>query len=234
MSNFFGIYKGRKIGVFVTWAQTKMLVQGYQGAIFKKFKTFAQAEHFSETGLVLCIETSFCTNIVDCGELYLYTDGSFSTKTLRSGIGVAFDEEFSEYNQSKRLEQSTKNQQSELCAMLLALKMIDKILAIKFLVVERNAIIWTDSDYVCKCLSDYIFKWKENGWMTSNNTSVKHQSLIENCYDLKQKLRCVTIRHITEVGITAHTSKQSICNAPELTQRVWKGNFEADKLAKGK
>jgi ribonuclease HI len=40
-------------------------------------------------------------------------------------------------------------------------------------------IVVTDSAYVVDCLSNYVYKWKVNGWKTSKGNDVANRDLIE-------------------------------------------------------
>lgn len=62
--NFYAVQKGREVGVFLTWLATQIIkafdllmfsrsdceerIKGYQGAVFKKFSTAAEAEAFAK------------------------------------------------------------------------------------------------------------------------------------------------------------------------------------------
>jgi len=234
MSQFYGVHRGRKSGVYQTWAQVQPLVTGYKGAQFKKFKTHAQAQHFVETGEFVREKSSVLADAWrDRGELHIYTDGAHSTKTKRSGVGVAWDPPFTGHAIAKELPRSTTNQEAELDAILSALKTIEESHALQSHIVANKAIIWTDSDYACRCLYDYIHKWRENGWTTTSGNPVKHKRLIVECDKLLTKLRHIKLRHISEVGLTSHDSEASVKNAKPLTRRVWAGNRRADQLARG-
>jgi len=227
MSTFYAVYKGRKTGVYPNWESVNFLVSGYKGAIFQKFKTHAQAQHFVETGEI----KKEMAQLQLKNELCIYTDGAFSSKTKRSGIGVAWDAPFIYHAFSKRIQDGSTNQLAEVYAIETALLMIDKTPEIKTFVVKNKAVIWTDSDYACRCLYDYIHKWRENGWVTNSGKTVKHRFLLQRCSRLLTKLRHVRIRHISEVGLHSHDTKASVKNAAALTKRVWAGNKRADELA---
>lgn len=48
--SFYAVQNGRNQGVFNTWNDCKNQVQGYSGAIYKKFDTFAEAQAFADGG----------------------------------------------------------------------------------------------------------------------------------------------------------------------------------------
>lgn len=229
---FYAVRKGRKPGIYRSWDQVQPLVTGYRDAAYKKFKTHAQAQHYLETGEIKN-KDSPDIQFKDEGELYVYTDGSYNTKTRRSGCGVAWCAPFKHYAIARRLHDGTSNQQAELEAIRDALLAIDREPELKGYAVVRKAIIWTDSDYSCKCLSDYIFKWRENGWITSLGQPVKHKALIQECDRLLKKMRYVKLHHISEVGLSSHATQASVRGASAVTKKVWEGNKRADELATG-
>jgi len=44
--SFYAIAKGKEVGIFHTWAECKMHTHRFKGAVFKKFSTKEEAEHF--------------------------------------------------------------------------------------------------------------------------------------------------------------------------------------------
>jgi len=69
-------------------------------------------------------------------------------------------------------EKATTNNRMELMAViesLRALKTMDDV--------PRRAVVCTDSQYVQKGITDWIHKWKQNSWRTSDKKPVKNQDL---------------------------------------------------------
>lgn len=52
------MHKGHRKGIFMTWSDAEKAVKGYSGAIYKKFKSIDDAEHFVKTGEELAKEVS--------------------------------------------------------------------------------------------------------------------------------------------------------------------------------
>ena len=46
MSKFYAVKKGRKTGVFLTWAECEQQVRGFKGAIYKSFSSRDEAMTF--------------------------------------------------------------------------------------------------------------------------------------------------------------------------------------------
>ncbi len=44
---FYAVAKGRRVGVFSTWAECERQVKGFTGAKYKKFPTLAEAQEFA-------------------------------------------------------------------------------------------------------------------------------------------------------------------------------------------
>jgi len=74
--------------------------------------------------------------------------------------------------QRKGAEGDTTNNRMELTAVikaLRALKRMDKI--------PNRAVVYTDSQYVQRGITEWIHAWKENSWKTSDKKPVKNQDL---------------------------------------------------------
>ena len=71
---YYAVAKGRTTGIFTTWDEAKREVTGYKGAVFKKFKTLAEAEAFlASSGEEKPLERAMLP-----GELHAYVDGSYA------------------------------------------------------------------------------------------------------------------------------------------------------------
>ncbi len=190
---------------------------------------------FVKTGLLpdKLPETTTTTTIVTekPSGVYVFTDGAFSSKTKRCGLGVAFDAPFESCAISKQLRIGSTHQQAELEAIVSALWIISKHYELSH---KPSVTIWTDSEYALKCFTVHIHGWRKNGWVTAHGEPVKYMKLIEEGANiLLSQSQNVKLRHISEVGITSHATYESIKNAPLITRRVWEGNKNADLLAKG-
>lgn len=47
---YYAVYRGYKTGIFMFWDDAKKAVDGYSGAVYKKFNNIDDAEHFVKTG----------------------------------------------------------------------------------------------------------------------------------------------------------------------------------------
>ena len=69
-------------------------------------------------------------------------------------------------------EKNTTNNRMELQAVIESLKALKARND-----VPRRALIFTDSQYVQKGITDWIRKWKQNAWRTSDKKPVKNRDL---------------------------------------------------------
>ena len=98
----------------------------------------------------------------------IYTDGACSGNPGPGGWGaIIFDEDKNQNNISGK-EQNTTNNRMELLAPIMALEKIEP---------NSEVIIYTDSTYVKKGITDWIKKWEVNGWISSNKKPVKNKDL---------------------------------------------------------
>lgn len=49
-SKFYAVRRGRKTGIFNSWAQCKAQIDGFSGAVYKSFTTLAEAEAYLAGG----------------------------------------------------------------------------------------------------------------------------------------------------------------------------------------
>ena len=97
----------------------------------------------------------------------IYTDGACKGNPGEGGWGA-----FIEYsNQKVKLygyEKDTTNNRMEIIAAIEALR---------FIKVQSDIIIYTDSKYLMNGINTWIHGWKKNNWKTSSNKNVKNVDL---------------------------------------------------------
>lgn len=97
----------------------------------------------------------------------IYTDGACRGNPGIGGWGALLSCQGTE----KRLygsEQNTTNNRMELMGSIEALKALKR---------PCEVILWTDSQYVKKGISEWLTGWKAKGWRTASNQPVKNQDL---------------------------------------------------------
>ena len=100
-------------------------------------------------------------------KIRIYTDGACKGNPGIGGWGVLILLENEQIELSGGSKETTNNQM-ELTAVIKALNFFDK---------KIDLDLYTDSKYVMDGITDYIKKWKINGWQTANKKPVKNISL---------------------------------------------------------
>ena len=100
-------------------------------------------------------------------KLIIYTDGACKGNPGPGGWGVVL-----EYGKQVREfcggELNTTNNRMELTAVIKGLQALKRSCELD---------LYTDSKYVLQGLEEWMPRWKNNGWRTANNQSVKNEDL---------------------------------------------------------
>ena len=86
------------------------------------------------------------------------------------------------------------------------------IKALKHLKDKSEIVIFTDSKYVVDGINNWIFKWKQNNWKTTNKKEVKNKDLWLNLYE------CINFHAVKWKWVKGHSGDTL--------------NEEVDKLAR--
>ena len=97
----------------------------------------------------------------------IYTDGSCIGNPGNGGWAAIIINGKNKI-QIKGSKKDTTNNQMELLATIQALKKIPK---------GSKVQIFTDSKYVKSGITEWIYNWKKNGWITANKQQVKNKEL---------------------------------------------------------
>lgn len=218
---FYAVANGRTVGVFTNWTDCKHSVQGFSGAVFKKFDTKIDAEAFIASKSLdenysldlrqgVPVSAVVSINREPPTDYYVYTDGACSKNGMRgasAGIGVYFGEG-DVRNISKRLPGKQTNNVAELTAIISAFPFIESDIRGG----KRIAIV-TDSEYSIKCASSYGERCAKNGWIDD----IPNKELVRQIYTLYSREPNIRFIHVK-----AHTGLSDIHSV---------GNHHADRLA---
>lgn len=111
---------------------------------------------------------------------------------------------------------SVTNQRAELEAIHVAIETTIETDSYHDSDIRPQIHLYSDSEYAINALSDWVYKWQQNDWKTSNKRPVKNRDQIEPIFALMGEHRVVFFHS------PAHTNK--------LDERS-KGNAVADQLA---
>lgn len=136
--------------------------------------------------------------------LIIYTDGACSGNPGPGGWGVFM--QFGEHEKTlKGGEKNTTNNRMELTAAIKALEAIKPNF-------QGQAILWTDSTYVMKGITEWIHGWKKRGWKKSDKKPVINVDLWKILDQLNSE------REVTWKWVKGHAGIEGNERADELAR----------------
>lgn len=208
---YYAVKKGKKRGIYETWAECQLQVKGYSGAVFKSFKTKAEAESFligeesqitpSEPQTTSKDPEEAAAKIISTlsqNEMSAFVDGSFNSKTGTFGYGVVI---FTANGKSTESGCST----CEDCVdhRNVAGEIYGAVYAMKKAIHEDKSLLYLHFDYTG------IEHWALGNWKRNNELTKRYYNYYQS---IKDTLKVVFVK------VEAHTGNTF--------------NEEADKLAK--
>jgi ribonuclease HI len=123
------------------------------------------------------------------------------------------------------------NQHAELVAVHLALSIVDLYSSTKDIRQGDTVYIVTDSVYAIKCATLWILTWKQNNFMTSKGTPVKHDTVIKSIDQMLEKHKDIDIRFQHVRSHRSQPKEEPIVHDIKSKYVLWKGNDVVDRLA---
>ncbi|MBA2853893.1 viroplasmin family protein [Methanococcus maripaludis] len=199
MSKIYAVRKGRKTGLFDTWAECENQVKGFSGAEFKSFTSKIDAEAY------LNLKSGQKQNNIKSDEfkkdvMHAWVDGSFNLKNNEYGAGALII-----FNGIKK-EIKSKGNDTELSKMRnVAGEILASELAMEYAVSKnvKNLIIY--HDYLG------IEKWCTGEWKTNKSGTIDYK---EKCKNYLKKL------NIEFVKVKAHSGDENNEIADKLAKEA--------------
>ncbi|MBB6402568.1 ribonuclease HI [Methanococcus maripaludis] len=199
MSKIYAVRKGRKTGLFDTWAECENQVKGFSGAEFKSFTSKIDAEAY------LNLKSGQKQNNIKSNEfkkdvMHAWVDGSFNLKNKEYGAGALII-----FNGLKK-EIKSKGNDTELSKMRnVAGEILASELAMEYAVSKnvKNLIIY--HDYLG------IEKWCTGEWKTNKSGTIDYK---EKCKNYLKKL------NIEFVKVKAHSGDENNEIADKLAKEA--------------
>jgi len=116
-------------------------------------------------------------------ELKIYTDGGCSGNPGPGAWAAVISLDSSEVTLTGRSKQTTNNQM-ELTAVIKALEYVKEHAPPR-----ARPLVFTDSQYVKKGITEWILNWRQNGWKNKNGEPIKNQGLWERLWELDEELK---------------------------------------------
>jgi ribonuclease HI len=166
------------------------------------------------------------------GEFYLATDGSFNTKSRRSGWAVYLGH--TACNLAQEMPRNTTNNRCELLAIQSALGCVLAHLGHPKLQADNKPIvnIVTDSQLCVNTFTKWLTQWKKKGWLLASGEEPKNLAEVQ---EIDRQLALIRGRgiQIEFIHQRAHTSGAAT-GSKARTQKerlLWQINYVVDALA---
>lgn len=205
--NYYAVAEGFNCGIYNTWKECQIQINGFKGAKFKKFSNENDAKQFIDDN---CCEKQKRNIIITEPNYYVYTDGACSNngnKNAIAGIGIYFGKD-DPRNVSKQIFGKSTNNVAELHAILEACIIIEDDLK-KGIVIT----IVSDSKYSILCASSYGKKNALRNW----KTEIPNKHLVKTLFEFVSNYPNLQFQYIQ-----AHTNNNDVHSI---------GNHYADLLA---
>lgn len=206
---FYAVAVGRRVGIYRSWPSCKVQIDGIANAKYCKFSDHNDAlQYIVDTPKEnLIISQKIKPTISHVKRSIVYTDGSCWRNGMDgacAGIGV-FWPKFPEKNFSQKLDGKQTSVRAEIYAVITALQQAYEMNI-------EHLTIYTDSHFIIQTATQWLKKWKDNGWKTYDGSPVKNKDDM-----LELDMAISRIPNIVWKAVSSHSGVH--------------GNEQADKLA---
>jgi len=217
----YAVAKGIKPGIYKSWDEAKIQVDGFPGALFKSFTSMAEAEDWlkkNSNKMVINKEESHLTDTHSpkSDEIIIYTDGGSLGNPGPGGYGIVqiFGDSIEEIYGGFRL---TTNNRMELMGVIVALKSLKQK--------DHKITIYTDSSYVVNGITKgWAKSWRKNNWIKSDKKPAVNSDLWKALLDLIEPL------NIDFIWVKGHAGNKYNERCDELAVSAAKSkNLPVDK-----
>ncbi|MDO5017771.1 MAG: ribonuclease H family protein [Lagierella massiliensis] len=185
-SKYYAVKKGRKPGIYNSWDQCKKQIDGFSGAVFKKFSDKLEAKKFIE-GSDKSGDNTLKESSLNKDELVVYVDGSFNSATKVCGYGVVFLFESGVKKHFDKVYRKDYSQYRNVTG-----EVFGSIYAIKKAIELGFKKIYIHFDYLG------IREWAVGNWKANNPLT---KSYVEEFKELNKKIEIEFIKVESHTGV---------------------------------
>lgn len=176
MQKYYAVRRGKKPGIYLTWAECKQQVDGFTGARYKSFQTKKEAEEFlvAKDNFKKATKTNTTTDINDY-EVVVYTDGgSRNHGNVKGGHVKSDDKAAWAYHINTKTDKyegtdgefGATNNRMEIMALIESIKRLNDLK-----LNTKKTIFILDSQYVLNAINkNWLNGWKKRGFKKADGT----------------------------------------------------------------
>lgn len=172
---FYAVKRGRKTGLYTTWAECAAQVKGFQGAVYKGFMTEEEARAWLGGADARTEQPRAAAEMAEPSapdaDYIIHTDGSCLRNPGGAGGWAAVIETTATgaVEEKSGGDPETTNNRMELTAALMALSAVPE---------GARVALYTDSQYLKNAFTKFwLPAWKKRGWKKADGEPVLNQDL---------------------------------------------------------
>lgn len=167
---YYGVRKGRKVGVYKTWKECQAQVKGYSNAVYKKFPSYEEALNFVKG--IENFENGDVSTLKD-NEMIAYVDGSFDGDKGYYAYGVVL------FTNEGKTSYSQKEKEYNMVEMgNVAGEIRGAMVAMEEAINLNKDILYLYYDYMG------IEKWAKGEWKTNKAGTQRYKQYYDSIKDV--------------------------------------------------
>ncbi len=173
---YYVVKKGRKKGIFTSWDEIKVYIEGYQGAVYKSFKDYNEALNYlnDKTETKDINVDKLVKKYLKKGFIVAFTDGSYdSAKDLSSWASIILDDFSGTHIKRSGIVDSRFNESNNVSGEVFA-----AIETIKFVKQRGKNKLVIFHDY------EGVKMWATKEWKSKKDISKYYVDFIDNNKDM--------------------------------------------------
>jgi len=182
---FYVVWSGVEPGIYGSWNECKLQIDGYPGAQYKGFYDRVSAEEAyaneyvqtfegSKSKASVVVETDH-SELLQCGKIVIYTDGSALSNPGPGGYGAVLLDGENRAELSGGFRLTTNNR----------MEMLAGITALAYLQEKSDIVLFTDSKYIVDSVNKgWAKRWKSKGWRRNKDQYAENRDLWAKMLDL--------------------------------------------------
>lgn len=169
---YYAVRVGKAPGIYMTWDDCKIQVEGYPGAVYKSFASIEEADAFINMDASVSVKAETMSDIPN-DTIIAYVDGSFSVETSEYGYGAVI------FCNGEEIRLSGKGSEEYMISMRnVAGEITAARKVMEYALDNRCAHIIIYHDY------EGIAKWCQGLWKTNKQGTIEYKEYFDSIKNL--------------------------------------------------